>query len=359
MSDEPQPDPVRDDPIPQDAAAPTPTPGEPAADESGMSGESPSHTAGPTPGPDPTVAEAAAAGEPTGSDSEAEVDPVAEPDESDASTEAAEPGHEAEPPGTPDPVAEVVTDESTGDRDELPPADDSLAEETISEDDGSGEVTADAVDREGEPAEPEPEPSNKKWYVVKVTSGREDTIKAAIERRVKIEGLEEFYGQIVVPVERVTVVKKVKTTKNGEKITKETRGIKNVKKYPGYIMAEVEFNDRILYLFRETSGVGDFVGAAGPLKPPAPMTDIEVRRMLGEAVTADDAKKGKDVVVKLDYEKGDKVRIREGAFANMEGEVKEIAVPKDAGETPKVKVEVTIFGRGVPVDLDYWQVDKL
>mgnify|MGYP005844967171 CR=1 FL=1 len=201
-------------------------------------------------------------------------------------------------------------------------------------------------------------PKNKKWYVVKVTSGREESIKAAIERRVKIEGLEEFYGQIVIPVERVTEVKKIRETKNGEKITKEKRVIKERKKFPGYIMAEVEFNDRILYLFRETSGVADFVGAAGPLKPPPPMTDIEVRRMLGEAISEKE-KKGKDLVIKLDYEKGDKVRIREGAFANMEGEVKEITIPKDASETPKVKVEVTIFGRGVPVDLDYWQVDKV
>ena len=69
-------------------------------------------------------------------------------------------------------------------------------------------------------------------------------------------------------------------------------------------------------------------------------------------------KKGKQVV-KLDFEKGDKVRIRDGPFANMEGEVKEITEAKDTGETPKVTVEVTIFGRGVPVELDYWQVDKV
>lgn len=229
--------------------------------------------------------------------------------------------------------------------------------EAISE---SVETTSEPVPNEhaSEDAVPEAEaPVNKKqWYVVKVTSGREESIKAAIERRVKIEGLEEFYGEIVIPVERITEVKKVKETKNGEKITKEKRVTKERKKFPGYFMAEVEFNDRILYLFRETSGVGDFVGATGPLKPPPPMTEIEVKRMRGE-VTKDDAK-GAKAVIKLDFEKGDKVRIREGAFANMEGEVKEIALPKDASETPKIRVAVTIFGREVPVDLDYWQVDK-
>lgn len=222
----------------------------------------------------------------------------------------------------------------------------------VSNSDGLPPVNEDEVSDE-----PEQPVNNKRWYVVKVTSGREESIKAAVERRVKIEGLEEYYGQIVIPVERITVVKKVKETKNGEKITKEKRVTKEQKKFPGYIMAEVEFNDRILYLFRETSGVGDFVGAAGPLKPPPPMTEIEVKRMRGETVKDDG--KGAKPVIKLDFEKGDKVRIREGAFANMEGEIKEITLPKDASETPKIKVAVTIFGREVPVDLDYWQVDKI
>lgn len=217
---------------------------------------------------------------------------------------------------------------------------------------------------EGEPEEAVPAAlvlpdSPKKWYVIKVTSNREESIKAAIERRVKIEGLEEFFGQIVIPVERTTVVKKIKETKNGEKITKEKRVVKETKKYPGYIMAEVEFNDRILYLFRETSGVGDFVGATGPLKPPPPMTELEVRRMLGDTIEEEEKGPKKPIVVKLDFEKGDKVRIREGAFATLEGEVKEILTPKEAGETPQVKVAAMILGRQVEVTLDYWQVDKV
>jgi len=126
------------------------------------------------------------------------------------------------------------------------------------------------------------------------------------------------------------------------------------------VMAEVEFNDRILYLFRETSGVGDFVGATGPMKPPPPMTEREVQQMLGGVVGPDDKKgPGGKKIVKLEFEKGDKVRIREGAFSSMEGEVKIITDPKDSGETPKVTVEVLIFGRPVPVELDYWQVDKV
>ena len=352
MADELPPDPDHEDPAPvnsppteNDSAG-----GELTTDEPSVDADTTAEVPDDTPeSADPQSAPTDAMDEPP-PPVDVKAEPASEPEADVAPVQA---DGEPDPTSLSDPETPEIAADTPSDDD---PSD--ASPETVDADgEASDSIIAAGGDADSEPAEPEP--SNKKWYVVKVTSGREDTIKAAIERRVKIEGLEEFYGQIVVPVERVTVVKKVKTTKNGEKITKETRGVKNVKKYPGYIMAKVEFNDRILYLFRETSGVGDFVGAAGPLKPPAPMTDIEVRRMLGEAVTADDVKKGKDVVIKLDYEKGDKVRIREGAFANMEGEVKEIAMPKDSSETPKVKVEVTIFGRGVPVDLDYWQVDKL
>ena len=259
-------------------------------------------------------------------------------------------------------------DETTADADPVEPADveefeaaPSSASEVVEpappnlEDATSAHAgTADAA----EPAEPE---SLKKWYIIKVTSGREESIKASIERRVKIEGLEEFFGQVYIPVERVTEVKKVKETKNGERITKEKRVVKARKKFPGYLMAEVEYNDQILYLFRETSGVGDFVGAR-PGKAPAPMLDIDVQRMLADGTEPgvnDKPGTKRKVVVKLDFEKGDKVRIRDGAFASMEAEVKEITMPKDATETPKVTVVVTIFGRGVEMEFDYWQVDKV
>jgi transcription termination/antitermination protein NusG len=181
------------------------------------------------------------------------------------------------------------------------------------------------------------DPGNKRWYVVKVQSGREESIKEAIERRVKIEGLEEYFGQIVIPVERVTEMR------NNKRITRER------KLYPGYLMVEVEYNDRILYLFRETSGVGDFVGGSIH-HPPPPMSEREIDRMKhqqakpGEAVAA---KPGKSP-----FERGDRVKVREGTFAGMEGEVKDILEAKGL-----VRVEITIFGRPVPVELEYWQVD--
>ena len=187
-------------------------------------------------------------------------------------------------------------------------------------------------------APPLPEPTgNKKWYVIKVQSGREDTIKDAIERKVKIEpGMEQYFGQIIVPVERTVELVK------GKKVTR-TR-----KLYPGYIMAEVEFNDRVLYLFRETSGVGDFVGGGG-IKIPLPMPQTEVDKILNQKkeVVAE-----APVAPKIDFNKGEHIKVKDGMFAGMEGEVNEILEAKGL-----VRVILKIFGRDVPVELEYWQIE--
>ena len=116
-------------------------------------------------------------------------------------------------------------------------------------------------------------------------------------------------------------------------------------------------SDRILYLFRETSGVGDFVGGS-ILRPPSPMPPHEVDRMLAEEAAAE----GKHVPrekIKLKFDKGDRVRVRDGTFQGMEGEVKEIVEPKEAKDPVRVRVELTIFGRGVPVEVEAWQVDPV
>jgi len=206
---------------------------------------------------------------------------------------------------------------------------------------------------ESEPELPAAPP--KHWYVIKVQSGREESIKTAIERRVRIEGLEEFFAQIVIPTEKVTVLKKVTERKNGEKVTKEKRVIKETKKFPGYLMAEVEFNDRILYLFRETSGVGDFVGAT-LTRAPIPMTDREVQSMLADQGAVGDAEV-KVAPVVLKFGPGDKVKVRDGTFSGMEGEVKRIIDPTDPKDSPRVAVEITIWGRPVSMDLEHWQVE--
>lgn len=277
-----------------------------------------------------------------------------------------EPVHEESLTALPGPeehaaLTEHVEDAEAGEGADLAPTE-AAQPESPEAGDQAAEPAAGATEATGEPAPP-PSDSKKKWYVVKVQSGREESIKAAVERKVKIEGLEEFYGQIAIPVEEFVEKKKVnvKDKKTGQKVTQEKNVIKYRKKFPGYLFAEVEFNDRILYLFRETSGVGDFVGATGPMKPPTPMSDREVQSMLVGVVSKEAGKagSGRPIKVKLDFEKGDKVRIKDGAFAGSEAEVKSITVPKDPTDTPKVTVVVTIWGRPVEMEMDYWHVDKV
>jgi transcriptional antiterminator NusG len=259
-------------------------------------------------------------GEPTDSDDSPPTPVVVADAHADPNDNPAPEGSAPLPPDTEasaEPLAEAAANESEAE----PPAGDEVA----------------AV-----PAGP---PDPKHWYIVKVQSGREESIKEAIERRVKIEGVEEYFGQIKIPVEKVTELR------NGKRV------VRTRKKFPGYLMVHVEFNDRILYLFRETSGVGDFVGATVN-RAPAPMPSHEVDRMLAE----DAAAAGQPVPrqqIKLKFDKGDRVRVRDGTFQGMEGEVKEIVEPKEAKDPVRVRIELTIFGRPVPVEVEAWQVDPV
>jgi transcriptional antiterminator NusG len=196
----------------------------------------------------------------------------------------------------------------------------------------------------GAEAQPAAPPSNKRWYAVKVQSGREDTIKDAIERRVKIEGLEEYFGQILIPVEYVPEMRKGKRINRRHKL------------YPGYLMVEVEFNDRMLYLFRETTGVGDFVGG-GVNKIPPPLSEKEVERITHQSRKPEERKAGEapaKVHVKPRFSVGDRLKVNDGTFAGMEGEVMEILEDRAA-----VRLQLSILGRPVPCELEYWQVEPV
>ena len=152
------------------------------------------------------------------------------------------------------------------------------------------------------------------------------------------------------------------TTKAGDKTTKTKKVEKKVKKFPGYIMAEVEWTPEVQAMLRGVSGVSGFLGSQDLIKPPQPMSESDVQKMLGLSSGKpgeEGVKKPKTEVVKLNFEKGDKVRIREGTFANFEGEVKTITEPKEAGEHPIITVEVQVLGRPTPVEMEFWQVDKL
>jgi len=184
---------------------------------------------------------------------------------------------------------------------------------------------------------PEGEASQKEWYIVKVQSGREDSIKEGMLKRVKMEGLEEYFGELIVPSEKVSEIKGGK-----KKVTER-------KLYPGYIMINMAITEKTWYLVRSIPGVGDFVGG-GPGQAPVPMTQREVDKMLGQAV----AKTEDQVRLKINFEKGDTVKIKEGPFENFEGTVDEVLEAKGL-----VRVMVEIFGRPTPVELEYWQVERV
>jgi transcriptional antiterminator NusG len=186
--------------------------------------------------------------------------------------------------------------------------------------------------------------SSFKWYVLKVQSNREKSIRETLIRRIKRDGLEEYFGQaddgeieVIIPTERVA------ETKGGKK------RITNRKLYPGYIMVHMELNDDTWYLVRDTSGVGDFTGAAGK---PIAMMPAEVERMLGDAKTVEGEEK--EAKVKIDLSRGEAVKIKEGAFESFEGTIEEIDE-----EHGKITVLIEIFGRSTPVELEYWEVEKV
>ncbi len=182
--------------------------------------------------------------------------------------------------------------------------------------------------------EPTTEPE-KLWYVLKVQSNRERSIRESLIRRIKREGLEEFFGEVIIPTEKIV------DTKGGKKRVTER------KLFPGYIMVQMELNDETWYLVRDTSGVGDFTGSAGK---PISMQEHEIARMLGKEEEEEVASPR----IKIDFSPGDIVKIKEGTFESFEGTIEEI--DESSG---KISVLIEIFNRTTPVELEYWQVESV
>jgi transcription termination/antitermination protein NusG len=176
------------------------------------------------------------------------------------------------------------------------------------------------------------------WYVLKVQSNREKSIRESLQKRIKRENLEEFFEEIVIPTEKVV------ETKGGKKKVREQ------KLFPGYMMIKMVLNDETWYLVRDTSGVGDFTGAAGT---PLPMQEHEIKRMLGKQEDGEEAD-APAPVVKFSVGVGDVVKVKEGPFESFEGSVD--SLDEQSG---KVKVMIEIFGRSTEVELEHWQVEKV
>ncbi len=177
--------------------------------------------------------------------------------------------------------------------------------------------------------------AEKRWYVLKVQTNRERTIRDALLKKVKLEGLEECFGEIMIPSEKVVDTRSGKAKEHERKL------------FPGYIMVNMVLSDETWYLVRDTSGVGDFAGAVGK---PMPMEQFEVDRMLGKA--EEDASAA--AKVKIEFSQGDVVKIREGTFESFEGTIE--GIDEHNG---KVSVLIEIFGRSTPVELDHWQVESV
>ncbi|MCC6123683.1 MAG: transcription termination/antitermination factor NusG [Pirellulales bacterium] len=173
------------------------------------------------------------------------------------------------------------------------------------------------------------------WYILKVQSNREESIREGLLRRVAIAGLDYYFDEAIVPVERVTEFKGGK-----KKVIKR-------KLYPGYLVVHMEINDDTWFLVRETPGIGDFTGAAGR---PSPMLPHEVSKIVSKA----EEKSEKAPKLKIAFKEGDRVKIKDGTFENFEGDVD--SIDQTNGQ---VTVMINIFGRSTPVTLEYWQIEAV
>jgi len=181
---------------------------------------------------------------------------------------------------------------------------------------------------------------NMQWYVLRVAANKEVQVKETLTQKVEKEGLVDIVGRIEVPVEQVRRIRGSRQTVHKRKL------------YPGYVFMEMEpaedgrVQEKAWFMLKETSGVGDFIGTEGV---PTPMRDTDVAKMLLEAEKPEEAP-----TIKVEFEKGDMIKIREGAFENFEGTVDSIDTERGI-----VKVIVTIFGRPTPLDIEYWQIEKV
>ncbi len=167
-----------------------------------------------------------------------------------------------------------------------------------------------------------------KWYVVHTYSGYENKVKANLEKIVENRGMQEYILDIVVPMEEQIEIKDGKKKATLKKV------------FPGYVLVKMIMSDESWYVVRNTRGVTGFVG---PGSKPVPLTDDEVRAMGVE-----------EFEPIVDYEVGDNVRVVSGPLENFIGIVEEINMEKR-----KVRVEVSMFGRETPVELELVQIHKI
>lgn len=175
----------------------------------------------------------------------------------------------------------------------------------------------------------------KRWYVIQAYSGFEKNVQKTLKERIVRENMEEYFGQILVPVEEVVDIK------NGRKTVSER------KFFPGYVLIEMEMTDDSWYLVKSTARVSGFIG--GTANRPLPITQKEVDAIMMQVQSGGDKPKPK-----VEFDVGQQVRVTDGPFVNFSGVVDEVNYERN-----KLHVSVQIFGRETPVELEFGQVEKI
>ena len=174
----------------------------------------------------------------------------------------------------------------------------------------------------------------KQWYIIHSYSGFEQKVADSLRSRAEAFGFSEKIGQILIPTEEVIELR------NGKKVTSKRL------LYPGYVLVQMAMDDQLWHEIKNTPRVTGFVGGGNT---PVPLTQQEVHSILFRQATSAERPRPK-----LNFEKGETVRIIDGPFANFSGKVDEVN-----SERSTLRVLVTIFGRATPVELEFLQVEKI
>ncbi len=174
----------------------------------------------------------------------------------------------------------------------------------------------------------------KNWYVVHTQTGIEEKVKASLEKKILAKGIQDLISSVIIPTEQVSEVRSGK-----KKITQR-------KFFPGYLLIQMELSEETYLFVKNSPGVTGFIGLG---RKPVALPQEEVDNILKR--TKETAAKPSPKIV---FEKGEQVRVNEGPFLNFNGTIEEVYPEKG-----KIKVSVSIFGRSTPVELEYWQVEKV
>ncbi len=224
-------------------------------------------------------------------------------------------------------MEDYVVERERGEPDSEPVIEaDAVAEGSVAEEGGDSRELAAPV-----PAKD----SRRKWFVIHTYSGYENKVKANLERRIHSMSMQEKIFRVLVPMEDEVEFKDGKRKVTPKKV------------FPGYVLVEMDMDDQSWYVVRNTSGVTGFVGSPGAGEKPVPLQEKEVKTILKQMGI--EAPK-----LKIDFKKGDRVKVTSGPFFDFTGIVDEIQPEKE-----RVRALISIFGRETPVELEFYQIEKV